>query len=37
MTAQVDVEALDRWIRVFAGQIAANKELLTQLGHKRWS
>jgi phosphoenolpyruvate---glycerone phosphotransferase subunit DhaL len=31
MTAQVDVEALVRWIRVFAGQIAANKELLTQL------
>ena len=31
MTAQVDVEALDRWIREFAGQIAANKELLTQL------
>jgi phosphoenolpyruvate---glycerone phosphotransferase subunit DhaL len=31
MAAQVDVEALDRWIRVFAGQIAANKELLTQL------
>jgi dihydroxyacetone kinase-like protein len=31
MTAQADVEALDRWIREFAGQIAANKELLTQL------
>ena len=31
MTAQVDVEALDRWIRVFAEQIAANTELLTQL------
>ena len=31
MTALVDVEALDRWIREFAGQVAAHKELLTQL------
>ena len=31
MTAQVDVEALDRWIREFAGLVAANKDLLTQL------
>ena len=31
MSASVDVEALDRWIRVFAGLVAANKELLTQL------
>ena len=31
MTAQVDVEALDRWIREFAGQIAAHRELLSQL------
>jgi dihydroxyacetone kinase-like protein len=27
----VDVEALDRWIREFAGQVAAHRELLTQL------
>jgi dihydroxyacetone kinase-like protein len=31
MTALVDVEALDRWIREFAGQVAAHKELLTRL------
>jgi phosphoenolpyruvate---glycerone phosphotransferase subunit DhaL len=31
MTALVDAEALDRWIREFAGQVAAHKELLTQL------
>jgi len=31
MTAQVDVEALDRWIREFAGLVAVNKDLLTQL------
>jgi dihydroxyacetone kinase-like protein len=31
MTALVDVEALERWIREFAGQVAAHKELLTQL------
>ena len=31
MTAQVNVEALDRWIRGFAGLVAVNKDLLTRL------
>src|SRR3954454_6550785 len=31
MTEQVDVEAMIRWIRMFAEQIAGHRELLTQL------
>jgi phosphoenolpyruvate---glycerone phosphotransferase subunit DhaL len=31
MTAAVDVDGLDRWIREFARTIEANKDLLTQL------
>jgi dihydroxyacetone kinase-like protein len=30
-TGAVDAEALSRWVRAFAGAIAANKDLLTQL------